>query len=217
MKSSIYQDLILFVKKPQIVRSVAPLSISNFFLLLMITFGLVIPYAFLLEFMGVGEFDNIIQEMMRDQKALVLVLVIVFAPLIEETIFRYHLTLQKKAVVGSLIASVFMISPQLWIIGAGLMLYLLVLLILVLQKKTPSLHIVVYISAFFFGIIHLSNYRGFDFLSNFYWIPFLVLIQFGLGLLLSFIRLHYGLIKAMLFHAVYNAILAVPAVFLEFE
>ncbi|KEO72013.1 CPBP family glutamic-type intramembrane protease [Anditalea andensis] len=216
MNSSIYQDLLNFIKKPKLMRTVAPLTASNFFLLLMITFGLVIPYAFLLEFMGVGEFDNIIQELMRDHKALVLVMVIVFAPLLEETIFRYHLTLQKKAIMWSLIASVFMLS-QLWIIGAGLMLYLLVLFILALRKNPPPLHIAVYISAFFFGIVHLGNYRDFDFLSNFYWIPFLVLIQFGLGLLLSFIRLHYGLLKAMLFHAVYNAVLVVPAVFLEFD
>jgi len=216
MTNSIYRDLIFFVKKPRILNSVAPLSVPNFFLLLGITFGLVIPYAFLLEFMGVGEFDNILQELIRDQKALVLVLVIVLAPLLEETIFRYHLTLQKKAIMWSLIASVFMIS-QLWVIGAGLMLYLLILFILALRKNPPPLHIVVYISAFFFGIVHLGNYRDFDFVSNFYWIPFLVLIQFGLGLLLSFIRLHYGLLKAMLFHAVYNAVLAVPAVFLGFD
>lgn len=214
MTNSIYRDLIFFVKKPRILSSVAPLSVPNFFTLLVITFGLVIPYAFLLEFMGVGEFDNIIQELMREQKALVLVMVIVLAPLLEETIFRYHLTLQKKAIMWSLIASVFMIS-QLWVIGAGLMLYLLILFILALRKNPPPLHIVVYISAFFFGIVHLGNYRDFDFVSNFYWIPFLVLIQFGLGLLLSFIRLHYGLLKAILFHAVYNAVLAVPAVLLE--
>ena len=216
MDNTIFKDLLLFVKKPQINRAVAPLTVHNFLLLLMLTLGLVIPYGILLEFMGVGEFDNIIQELMRDHKALVLVMVIVFAPLLEETIFRYHLSLQKKAIMWSLIASVFMLS-QLWIIGAGLMLYLLILFILAIRKNVPPLHIVVYISAFFFGIVHLGNYRDFDFVSNFYWIPFLVLIQFGLGLLLSFIRLHYGLLKAMLFHAVYNAVLAVPAVFLGFD
>jgi uncharacterized protein len=216
MDNTIFKDLLLFVKKPQINRAVAPLTVHNFLLLLMLTLGLVIPYGILLEFMGVGDFDNIIQELIRDQKALVLLLVIVIAPLVEETIFRYHLSLQKKAILWSLIASVFMIS-QLWIIAAGLMIYLLVLLVLVVRKNPPPLHIVVCISAFFFGIVHLGNYRDFDFLSNFHWVPFLVLIQFGLGLLLSFIRLHYGLLKAMLFHAVYNAVLVVPAVFLEFD
>jgi uncharacterized protein len=213
MGNTISNDLVSFVKKPQILPSVAPLSVSNFFLLLMITFGLVIPYGILMEIMGVGDFDNIIQELMRDHKVLVLVLVIIAAPLIEETVFRYHLSMEKKAVIGSLVASVLMLSQQ-WVIGAGLMVYLLVLLILVVQKKPPSLHLVVYLSAFFFAIVHLGNYRDFDFISQFYWIPFLVLIQFGLGLLLSFIRLHYGLLKAMLFHGAYNAVLAVPAVML---
>lgn len=211
MSNIIYNNLISFIKRPHIIPSAAPLSVQNFFMLLMITFGLVIPYGFLLEFMGVGEFDNILQEMIRDQKVLVLVMVIILAPLIEEIIFRYHLSLNKKAIMWSLIASVLMIS-QLWVIGAGLMIYLLILWILAMQKKALSLHLVVYISAFFFGIVHLSNYRDFDFFSNFYWIPFLVMIQFGLGLLLSFIRLHYGLLRAILFHAVYNAVLAVPAV-----
>lgn len=214
MNSTIYQDLILFIKQPQIIRSVAPLSVSNFFLLLVITLALVIPYGLLLDLMGVGEFDNLIQEMLRDHKWLVVLLVVLVAPLLEETIFRYHLSLQKKAVFVSLVFSVLMIS-QLWIIAAGLIIYLLVLMVLVSRETPPSIHIVVYISAFFFGIVHLSNYRDFDFLGNFYWIPFLVLIQFGLGLLLSFIRLHYGLLKAMLFHGAYNAVLVVPAVLLE--
>jgi len=214
MNNTIYQNLILFIKRPQNIQTVAPLSVSNFFLLLGITLALVIPYAVLLDFMGVGEFDNLVQEMLRDHKWLVVVLVVLVAPLLEETIFRYHLSLQKKAIIVSLVFSVFMIS-QLWIIAAGLIIYLLVLLVLVSRGNPPSIHSVVYISALFFGIVHLSNYRDFDFLGNFYWIPFLVLIQFGLGLLLSFIRLHYGLLKAMLFHGVYNAVLVVPAVFLE--
>lgn len=210
----IISDLLLFIKNPQVNAMVAPLSPGNFFTLLLMTFALVIPYALLLESVGVGQFDNVMEDFIRDHKYLLLLLVIIMAPLLEETIFRYHLTLQPKAIWWSLALSLLMIS-QMWWLAAMLLLYLVVLLVLVLNKQKPPLHLVVYLSAFFFGIVHLGNYTNFDFVANLYWIPFLVGVQFALGLLLSFIRLHFGLAKAIYFHAAYNAVLVLPVVFLD--
>lgn len=212
----IIEDLFLFIKNPKVNTAVAPLSPANFTTLLLMTFALVIPFALLLDCVGVGQFDNVMGDFIRDQKYLVVVLVIVMAPLLEETIFRYHLTLQPKAIWWSLALSLLMVS-QMWWIAAMLLLYLVVLLVLVLNKQKPPLHLVVYLSAFFFGIVHLGNYTNFDFVANFYWIPFLVGVQFALGVLLSFIRLHFGLAKAMYFHAAYNAAIVLPVVLFDVE
>lgn len=209
--SQIFNDLRLFIKNPQVKVAVARLSPKNFFGLLLMTFALVIPYAWVLYWVGVGQFDNVMEDFMRDHKYLVLVLAVIMAPLLEETIFRYHLSLQVKAIWWSLALSLLMLS-QMWLIAVALLLYLIVLLVMALNDKKPPLYLVVYVSAFFFGIVHLGNYRDFDFLASFYWIPFLVGIQFVLGLVLSFIRLNFGLAKAIYFHAAYNAVLVVPAV-----
>jgi len=60
-----------------------------------------------------------------------------------------------------------------------------------------------------FALIHLSN---FPHLSD-HWVmaPLLVSPQFSLGIFLGFIRVRYGLLYAMLFHAAYNGILLGPA------
>lgn len=212
----IIRDLLLFIKRPEVNTAVAPLSPANFFILLLMTFAIVIPYAALLAWVGVGQFDNVMEDLLRDQKYLVVLLAVVLAPILEETIFRYHLSLKPKAIGWGLALSLLMIS-QMWWIAAMLLLYLVVLLVLVLKHQHPPLQIVVYISAFFFGIVHLGNYLDFDLVANFYWIPFLVGVQFALGLLLSFIRLHFGLSRAMYFHAAYNAALVLPVVLFDVE
>lgn len=212
----ILSDLLLFIKRPLVNTAVAPLSPANFFILLLMTFAIVIPYAALLDWVGVGQFDNVMEDFIRNYKYLLLLLVIIMAPLLEETIFRYHLSLQPKAIWWSLALSLLMISAMWWI-AAMLLLYLVVLLVLVLKNQHPPLRLVVYISAFFFGIVHLGNYTNFDLVANFYWIPFLVGVQFALGLLLSFIRLHFGLARAMYFHAAYNAVLVLPVVLFDVE
>lgn len=67
-----------------------------------------------------------------------------------------------------------------------------------------------YTFAFAFGYMHIANYE----LNTTIWLlsPILVAPQIILGLLLGYIRVNFGLIYAMLFHAVYNAILIVPSV-----
>lgn len=62
-----------------------------------------------------------------------------------------------------------------------------------------------------FGYMHIFNY---DTTNINIWLlsPILVAPQIVLGLFLGYIRMHFGLIYAMLFHAFYNAILVIPGV-----
>ena len=65
-----------------------------------------------------------------------------------------------------------------------------------------------FLTAMIFGFVHFANFAG-D--MKWFWIPILVLPQFGMGLLLGYIRLRYGMISNILLHAVNNL---VPAVFM---
>ncbi|EIM75841.1 abortive infection protein [Nitritalea halalkaliphila LW7] len=76
----------------------------------------------------------------------------------------------------------------------------------------PSLKGVIWISSGLFALVHIGNFGGVDWGQYFYLIPFLVLAQFLVGLVLSFIRLQHGMLWAMLFHGTYNACLVIPAV-----
>ncbi|WP_066218600.1 CPBP family intramembrane glutamic endopeptidase [Formosa haliotis] len=68
---------------------------------------------------------------------------------------------------------------------------------------------VFYVFAIGFGLIHISNFeitRNVIILA-----PILVAPQIVVGLFLGVIRLQYGLVYSILFHALYNAVLIIPA------
>jgi uncharacterized protein len=204
--------LVDFFKSPRVMANVPPWGTRTFVMLLLITFVVIVPYVLVMELIGLDEFDHMMEELMKNNKLLVIILAIIIAPILEEAIFRYHLNLQKNAILWGLGLSVLAIS-QYWYLVVSFMVYLIYLYVRVNQGNPLSLSTVVYLSSVFFALVHMGNFKDFDFLANFYWIPFLVAAQFFLGMLLSFIRLHYGLGRAMIFHGAYNAVLVIPGVY----
>src|SRR5690606_38621929 len=85
--------------------------------------------------------------------------------------------------------------------------YLLALFGFKVSKKDFPIFLMVYFTSGFFAIVHLANYVEVDWWTDFYWAPLLVFSQFIGGIILSFIRFHEGLFKAMLFHAMWNGLL----------
>jgi len=209
---TIWSLLVDFIKNPRIMPIVPNWNFRTFGLLLLITFLVIIPYAMILELIDLDQFDHMMEELLKENKLLVIILAIIIAPLLEETIFRYHLNLKKNAIIISLILSVMAISEY-WYLVVSFMVYLVYLYFRANKGVPISMKWAVFISSFFFALVHMGNFKDFDFLLNFYWIPLLVAVQFFIGLVLSFIRLHYGLAMAIIFHATYNAILVIPAVY----
>ena len=162
--------------------------------------------------MGIDQFDHKLLDLLKKNKWLFAFLGVFLAPLIEEPIFRLHLDLKKSSLWWSLGLSILVIS-ELWYPAALLMIYLILLLIMVYRGVQPNRKYVIFISAALFGLVHMINYTGFDFGKYYYWVPFLVAIQFFLGLILSYIRLKHGIKWAIIFHGTYNAILVIPAVY----
>jgi hypothetical protein len=212
MIQQLTQDFLLFLKDPKQAEVYTPIAVNKFILLLIGTLLLIIPSALLIEWVGLDQFDSIIEDMMKDNKWLVVISGIFLAPIIEEPIFRLHLNLKKSSIWWGIGLSVFIISEQ-WFIVVGFVVYMIYLLIAVSQKSPLNLKFVVYTSAIFFDLVHLGNYSNFNLADHFYWIPLLVGVQFFIGLILSYIRLNHGIRSAILFHGVYNAVLIIPAVY----
>lgn len=63
-----------------------------------------------------------------------------------------------------------------------------------------------------FALVHLGNFTGLS--DHWFLAPLLISPPFCLGIFLGFIRVRYGLLYAMLFHAAYNTILLGPALLL---
>lgn len=201
-----------FIKAPYQSDSYTKIEGKEFFFLLLITFSLVIPYALILEAAGIDQFNHIMETLIKDHKWLLVVLAIVIAPLVEEPIFRLHLDFKKSSIWWGIGLSVFVIS-EIWILFVLLLIWLFYLLITVSVGKKPNLKYSIFISATLFALVHLGNFTDFDYAKYFYWVPFMVGAQFLIGLILSYIRLNHGMKTAILFHAVYNAIITIPAVY----
>jgi len=212
MNQSIFNDFLAFLNNPTKAETYTQMPSKSFLTLLFLTLALVIPFSFLLSFLGVDQFESVLDEILKKNKWLLVLLGVFLAPLMEEPIFRLHLNLKKSSIWWSLVLSVLVINEQ-WYLGVAFMIYLIYLLISVSQNEPPNLKFVVYASAIFFGIVHLGNYSNFDIASQFYWIPFLVGAQFFIGLILSYIRLTHGIWYSIIFHGVYNAVLIIPAVY----
>ena len=60
-----------------------------------------------------------------------------------------------------------------------------------------------YISAMIFGYVHFTNFAG---EMKWFWIPFLIMPQFMMGLVMGYARLRFGMSSNILLHAVNNLI-----------
>ncbi|WP_373522674.1 hypothetical protein [Aquiflexum sp.] len=105
-----FGTLLSFLKAPYRAETYSDIKISDFTFLLLITILIVVPYAFILEWAGMDQFDHIMTELLEKNKWLLALIAIFFTPLIEEPIFRLHLDLKKSSIWWGLGLSVFMIS-----------------------------------------------------------------------------------------------------------
>jgi membrane protease YdiL (CAAX protease family) len=85
-----------------------------------------------------------------------------------------------------------------------------------INKKISNLwhknyKVVIYMSALIFGYVHITNY---DInLNILIFSPLIIAPQFVIGLFLAYFRVRFGLIWAMLFHALHNLVLMLPVIF----
>lgn len=149
---------------------------------------------------------------------------LVYAPVVEEILFRSYLRLTPVGIwlsVSFLSMLVFPVllrfvpdDPALYLLFPYLLCYVLLALVLakVLRRPTdiviakylrPHYKWLVYASIFGFGFMHLSNYEE---LTTWHvaLAPILVFTQLVGGVFMSFVRVNYGLVYAMILHALGN-------------
>ncbi|MDN3204224.1 CPBP family intramembrane glutamic endopeptidase [Algoriphagus sediminis] len=202
------KDLFSFLKNPSRFEEYTPMTAKDFFVLLFAVLVVITPYGLIMEQLDL-QFDNMVEELMRDYKWIVVAGAIILAPILEEPAFRMHLDYKRNSFFWGIGLAILFLS-ELWYIPVAYMGYLFYCWMKVKENDPPKLKFVVYTSAAFFGLVHLGNYQNVDWSQYFYFMPILVLAQFLLGLVLSFIRMKHGLKYAIFFHGAYNAILLIP-------
>lgn len=155
-----------------------------------------------------------------------IILGVLIAPLMEELIFRSWLGFPRSSVLGFPAMICVLVLLAMWGLGTGAALFLPVamglgLLIFLLVQRYGRLSAAeqavarhrLFPVAFWgtiltFGVIHLSNYEGgmAGALAN--PILFLAIVpQIIAGAVLGYVRMRFGLMQAIFFHMVYNAVL----------
>jgi hypothetical protein len=143
-------ELRKFLYLPEQPEKFYPMSLVDFLKLFIITSLFVAPYSALFYTLGLYELQNEAIDLLEENLTVFLITAIIFAPIIEEPIFRLHLDLTKKSILWSLGVSIFLVF-DFWIATAALWIYLIWLFVSVLRNNPPSLKLVVYSSAILFG------------------------------------------------------------------
>lgn len=206
------ENFLSFLKMPYQAVTYSKIKSKDFALLLLITILIVLLYGVILEWAGMEQFDHKLMDLLEENKWLLAVFAIFLAPVLEEPVYRLHLDLKKSSILWSLGLSLLLIN-SIWYPLAIFWIYLIYLYVKVNQGQRPNLKFVLYFSAAMFALVHMGNFTDFDYRKYFYLVPLLVVAQFVIGLVLSYIRLNHGMKWAILFHGVYNAVLIIPVVY----
>jgi membrane protease YdiL (CAAX protease family) len=160
---------------------------------------------------------------------LVVLLAVVLAPLMEETLFRLPLRykpvfLGLSAVFGTYyVAQSFLpvnVEPVTALVAGFVLPIIIGVFVFLIIRFTPLRSLIekvyqrffpaiFYTFVLLFGFVHFSNYT--DRSSIWYIAPLLVLPQIIVGLVLGYVRMRYGFWYSVLGHAIYNGMLVVPA------
>ncbi len=145
--------------------------------------------------------------------------VVLLAPILEELIFRYHIKIQYNNIIFSFLASCLVFYDSILFLTVLTAYFIILLVFLRLNTKINPL-ILVYISAFIFGVSHVvyTDYSfTFEGVINLF---FVFAPRFLSGLIFSYVFFKKGIISSIFLHLIWNFIpfllVFLRAKFLEF-
>ena len=215
------QNFYLFLKNPRLLKKSKDKKqlikdfIALFLLDLFFAVALVGLFYILLHFNIIKEYVSI--DILKEYGVWgALLIACILAPLIEELIFRWHLRAFYGAIYFSFLSVAGLIVSQ--VNSAFIQLGILITFIIIAysivqflrrkgrlysvkiwQKTYPYLF---YYTTIIFGLIHLSNFKELT-ITDPSFILYIASQSFG-GLGLGYLRIKYGLVYSMLFHAFFN-------------
>lgn len=222
MKKS-FQNFIQFLKRPDLIkaskdRKLLMTEFGTLFLIDIIFTALLFSiFGLLLHFNLVKEYNGI--DFLKEYGVLgSLALACVFAPFIEELLFRWHLKDLNGSIYFFTLSMGLLITSQIsnhWVqFGVIIGAIALAATVISFLRKKPKIYslkkwkkcypFLFYYTAVIFGLIHLSNYKELS-IADPSFVFYIGSQAFG-GLSLGYLRIKYGLIYGMLFHAFFNLV-----------
>lgn len=120
--------------------------------------------------------------------------VVIVAPVIEELIFRLPLRFKHN----------YLFKLVLWIISLTRIVSKERLDELIQLFRPAAFRYFFYLMTISFGLIHITNFEGYK--NLLVWMPFLTMNQLFIGCILGFLRIKFGLIWSIIYHALNNLI-----------
>ncbi len=211
-------ELLNFIRTGEFAKSKP--TVKSILLLLFTYLIFAIPISF--PFILLNAFELIPEHISQtqDTSLKLLLAITIIGPILEELIFRLFLVPKYSYICFSLSLIIIEISKSLWGINCGYELYLLALPAYVLAhyifkdksfNTTKHFRLIVHVSVVLFAFVHISNFIDVEFWVYFI-IPILTAPQILMGYILSFTRLKYGFIFAVLLHMLINFTLNLPSI-----
>lgn len=204
-------DFINFIRNPTYTGSFIKLPLKDFFILLFFYFLAAVPLGVLASVISdlLGITSKVQQTFMPRQ----IIYGILFAPLVEETFFRLIYVFNRRNIIILLVASIsmavyFILNENMLKMIVFLLIFISTIVFLVLFDHCKNFFYKYFKQFFFiiagsFALIHLDNFLGMDLYKLF--AAFIIIIpQFVAGTILGYLRVKFGFIYAILFHATIN-------------
>lgn len=193
-------------------------AIKQIGILFLLSYGILMFVAGpLLVLSGVNDMDHKIAEMGDSMNAMAMFFIaVIVAPFFEEIFFRLPLKYKSGARWLSLIllsGATYFIAAQsistFWIpLAISLGMFVIGFLVTAGRdtawREAKWFPYYYYFVAMMFAYMHIFNFELDP--NKWYLTPILVLPQFSIGLILGYVRLRYGIVAAILFHATNNMI-----------
>ncbi len=209
-------ELFSFIRTGEFTKSKP--TIQSFLLLLFTYLFLAIPISVPIVILNI--FDLIPEHISQTQDATLkyILALILFGPIIEELSFRLLLVPRYSYISFSLSLIIIAISKSIWETNYGYELYLLALPAFVLAhyifkhksfNTTKHLRLIVHVSVVSFAFMHIFNFIDLEIWMYFIF-PIFTAPQILMGYILSFTRLKYGFLFAVILHMLINFTLSIP-------
>lgn len=159
-------------------------------------------------FLNIRDFDISIQKGLEENFLLYIFFIVLAGPLLEETVFRLPLRRSKYSWLALLFGALLLLGMKIGFIKICIAFFLLFIIYdKWIQKSDSNSRLLITFSILTFGIIHIGNYTEADLVEmTMIEIISTFISQIFLGGVLTYLRLKYSFLSAVIYHSIFNSI-----------
>lgn len=194
----------LVVHQTKVLKTVKHISLILVIHVILVSLWVIIQDVFL----NIRDFDISIQKGLEENFLLYIFFIVLAGPLLEETVFRLPLRRSKYSWLALLFGALLMLGMKIWFIKICIAFFLLFIIYdKWIQKSDSNSRLLITFSILTFGIIHIGNYTEADLVEmTMIEIISTFISQIFLGGVLTYLRLKYSFLSAVIYHSLFNSI-----------